>query len=144
MPSETRKLAFSKAELQAALVSYALRSKMKLPKAEIEKVIVSVEGDTSVRLIFGPSDPNEAAEVEFSQEHVAAAIILYCRDQSIPLPRDSHKVLLVEDNSISMMMQVHYAKKEIPATPMAAAETLEDAESEAIAADQARAVEGAD
>ncbi len=51
---------------------------------------------------------------------------------------------MAEDNSVSMMMQVHYSKKKIPATPAAAAEALEDAESVAIAAEQSRAVEGAD
>ena len=50
MPSETRKLAFSQAELQAALVNYALRSDMKLPNANIDKVVVSDEGETTVRL----------------------------------------------------------------------------------------------
>lgn len=143
MPSETRKLAFTQVELQAALVNYALRSDMKLPNANIEKLVVSNEGDTAVRLVFQPSTPDEVREVEFSQEHVAAGIILYCRSQGIPLPRDSRKVLLAENESISMMMQVNYAIKESPA-PAAAPETLEDAESEAIAADQADVVDGSD
>lgn len=143
MPSETRKLAFSQAELQAALVNYALRSNMKLPNASIEKVIVSNEGDSAVRLVFMPSTGNDVREVEFSQEHVAAGIILYCRNQGIPLPRDSRKLLLVENDSISMMMRVNYAEKKPPAD-VAAAETLEDAESETIAADQAHVIDGPD
>ena len=143
MPSETRKLAFSRAELQAALVNYAFRSDMKLPNGNIDKVVVSDEGDTTVRLIFVPMKGDDVREVEFSQEHVAAGIILYCRSQGIPLPRDSRKLLLVENDSVSMIMQVSYAERKSPAN-IAAAETLEDAESEAIAADQARVIDGPD
>ena len=141
MPSETRKLAFTQAELQAALVNYALRSDMKLPNANIENIFVSNESDTTVRLVFQPNTADEVKEVEFSQEHVAAGIILYCRSRGIPLPRDSRKVLLVENDSVSMMMQVNYTEKAALAKT-AAAETLEDAESEAIAANQIRVVDG--
>ena len=116
---------------------------MKLPNANIDKVVVSDEGDTTVRLIFVPTTGDDVREVEFSQEHVAAGIILYCRSQGIPLPRDSRKLLLVENDSVSMIMQVSYAERKSPAI-IAAAETLEDAESEAIAADQARVIDGPD
>ena len=143
MPSETRKLAFSQAELQAALVNYALRSNMKLPNANIEKIVVSNEGDSAVSLVFMPTTSADVNVVEFSQEHVAAGIILYCRSQGIPLPRDSRKVLLVENGSISMMMQVNYGAKG-SSSAAAAAAAREVSESEAIAADQASVVDGPD
>jgi len=73
VPSETRKLAFSQAELQSALVGYALRSDMKLPNANIDKVVLSDQGDRTVRLIFVRNTGDDVREVEFSQEHVAAA-----------------------------------------------------------------------
>ncbi len=137
MPQEMRKLSFSQSELQAALVNYALRSEMRLPNANIEDVIVSKENGVAVKLVFTPSDPNEVRAVEFAQEHVAAAIILFCRTQKIPLARDARKVLMAEDESVSMMIQIQYEepeKKPEPLAPNVARETLEDAASETAAA----------
>ena len=101
------------------------------------------EGQSQVLGRHRPASQPHLARPRPLQEHVAAGIILYCRSQGIPLPRDSRKLLLVENDSVSMIMQVSYAERKSPAN-IAAAETLEDAESEAIAADQARVIDGPD
>lgn len=133
MPQEMRKISFSQIELQAALVDYAQRSEMRLPDSDVEDVIVSKENGVSVKLVFTPSDPSEIHEVEFAQEHVAAAIILYCRTQDVPLVRDARKVLIAEEDSVSMMIQIENEEPEPNYDVLAASaarETLEDAESE--------------
>ena len=133
MPAETRKIVFSTDELQAALVNYALRSEMRLPNANIERVTVGQEEGLNAVLEFSPLEDNNPRVVEFSEAHVAAAIILFCRTQEVPLPRDSRKVVVPEADSVAMMMKFEQDEKMPPRPAVVAQEAREDAESEAAA-----------
>lgn len=117
MPMEMRKLAFTQDELQAALVNYALRSEIKLPNANIEKIRVKEEDDekktTSVTLVYPASESgNDLRSVEFSEAQIGAAIILYCKNLSIPLPRNARKTLSAENESVAIIMSVDWDKVE--------------------------------
>ena len=108
MPTELRRLNFSEEEVQGALVNYALRSNMQMPSSGIQSLLVENNGGVTVTLRFAPNDDGDPRDVEFSEAHLAAAIILFCRVQEIPVPRDAVKVLSHKGNEIAMTMQVHY------------------------------------
>ena len=77
MPTELRRLIFTEEELQAALVNYALRSNMHMPNATIQSVLVKQEDGISVTLHFAATEDGDTRNVEFSEPHLAAAIILF-------------------------------------------------------------------
>jgi|TARA_B100000315_G_scaffold260282_1_gene320545 hypothetical protein len=129
VPVELRRLVFSEQEVQAALINYALRSDMKLPNANIQSLQVFKKDGISAILKFPPNAEGKAREVNFSEAHLAAAIILYCRVQDIPVPRDARKVLAHNKNSVSMSMEVHYGEQAQGAAE-AAREAVKDAGSE--------------
>ncbi len=134
MPAETRKIVFSTAEVQAALINYALRSNICLPNAPISKIQVGTNEDgLSATLKYAPTDDGESRDIEFSEPHIAAAIILFCRVQDMPLPRDARKVLLSEDNAIAMLMKIEHEDKIMAKPNSAGRELRETAESEAAA-----------
>ena len=104
-----RKIEFSPEELQAALVNYALRTDKKLPNATIDSV--SVEGDDAIsaKINFVPQGTEEAKTIDFSPNDVAASIILYCNTQGIPLPKESVKSIVKNDNSIAMIIKIDFS-----------------------------------
>ena len=105
---ETRKLEFTEAEVQSALVTYSLRREIDLPERNIEQVIIGEGTNPTVILEYVPGQPGDESDVEFSGEQVAAALILYCKSQKIPLPRQAKKVLLEEDGGISMIIRIQW------------------------------------
>jgi hypothetical protein len=106
MPTETRKIQFERDEIRAALIHYALRTEMRLPKETIEKVKIAPSGATVTFVYARQPGSNQAREINFTEQHVAAAVILYCRSHGFPLPREAEKMLKPEGTGISMMMRL--------------------------------------
>ncbi len=105
MPTETRKIQFDADEIRAALIHYALRTEMRLPKEGIDKVRFAKDG-ANVTFIYSRSPEGEKREVIFTEQQVAAAIILYCHTRGFPLPRSAEKVIRNEGNGTSMMIRL--------------------------------------
>ena len=109
MPSEMRKIIFSVDELQAALVNYALRTNKKLPNATIDNILVDGKEGVTATIIFVRDGTEEAKTVVFTQNDVAAALILYCNSQQIPLPRDAKKLVTPIEDSVGMIVKIDYS-----------------------------------
>ncbi len=110
MPMELRKLFFQAGELQAAAVSHCLRSRMTLPDANITGVETQDNADAMLILRFSPDNPADRDQVVLNQDEVAAALIRYCKDNQIPLPRRGQKALSAEDGGISLLVNVDWRK----------------------------------
>ena len=109
MPSEMRKIVFSVEELQAALVNYALRTNKKLPNTTIDNILVEGKEGLTATIIFMRDGTEEAKTVEFNKNDVAAALILYCNSQQIPLPRDAKKSVTPIEDSVGMIVKLDYS-----------------------------------
>lgn len=108
MATETRKIAFTSEEVRAALVHYAIRTEMRMPKEGIDKVRFGKEG-AEVTFIYQRSSEGEKREVTFNDQQVGAAMILYCHTRGFPLPRDAEKIVKGEGDGISMMMRMTHS-----------------------------------
>ena len=109
MPSEMRKIVFSVEELQAALVNYALRTNKKLPNTTIDSILVEGKEGVTATIIFMRDGTEEAKTVGFTQNDIAAALILYCNSQQIPLPRDAKKLVTPIEDSVGMIVKLDYS-----------------------------------
>ncbi len=107
MPSELRKLVFSVDETRNAVIEHCLQKKIAMPEANIEDVVLSSDADRMVVLKFSTSDPTVPSELALNQEIVAAALIRYCNQCKIPLPRQGQKLLNVQDGKLVMMINIH-------------------------------------
>ncbi len=143
MPSEMRKMVFTRDELQAALINYALRTKQRLPNANIEHIKVEKADGVKATIIYARLADEEPKTVEFDETNVAAAIFLYCRTHNIPLPREARKVIIPEGGSVSMIVQMDHSPPAPGIQPAAAQEMREDAEAEAVAASAEDTIEKA-
>lgn len=94
MPIDLRKIVFSNAEVQAALVNYCMRHKTQMPETAISRVVVNWQTSLTTDIHFLAVEGKEEGEVlAFSNEEVAVALILYCQLFKDPLPHDAMKTL---------------------------------------------------
>jgi len=110
VPEELRKILFPKDELQAAVVDYCLRAKIRLPDRNIEELEVRGDPKVMVVLKYPVTKPDEENEVELSRDQVAAALIRYCSSINVPLPRSARKVLQTADEGISLLINIDWGK----------------------------------
>ncbi len=111
MPEEHRKILCAKDELQAAVVDYCLRAKIRLPDKNIEELEVRADPEAMVVLKYAGTGPEKATEVELSRDQVAAALIRYCSSINVPLPRSAQKVLQPSDDGISLLINIDWGKR---------------------------------
>ena len=109
MPTDIRKLIFSEAELQAAVVDHCLRTHISLPEANIEGIDIANDPEAMVVLTFSGADPAHPTRVKLSRDHVAAALIRYCGQHRIPLPRRAEKVLQPEAGGLDLMSRLEWS-----------------------------------
>lgn len=103
MPVDLRKVIFSNEEVQAAMVNYCLRNNIKMPETRISSIEVHWETELTSNMNFEPtSNAEDGKEISFSNEKLAAALILYCQLKGDPLPRDGQKVLEPVSDGISL------------------------------------------
>ncbi len=114
MPKELRKLVFSEDELRAAAFDYCLRTNVAIPQAPLESLQVGDDPEAAITLKFDTMHAADEKEFKLSRDQVGAALIRFCSDHQIPLPRHGQKVLQVQNGAISLMVNIHWTgdKKE--------------------------------
>jgi len=108
LPKELRKLGFSEDELRAAAFDYCLRTNLAIPQAPLEALEVGDDPEATVTLKFDTMHTADEKEVKLSRDQVGAALIRFCSDHKIPLPRHGQKVLQVQNGEISLMVNIHW------------------------------------
>lgn len=107
VPKELRKVIFSRNELQAALVSHLLHAGRWMQNRPIDRLEIG-EGLAAVTIVFQPGNSGEVQQWPLSQEEVAAALIRYCGQFSIPLPRAARKRLQMDNNSLALIFSLEH------------------------------------
>ena len=105
MPTEYRKLVFSEEELRHALTDFCRSNGTLPPKGELITVELLEKPDLSVRLEYESATKN-LSETSLSRDQVAAALISYCSQRRIPVPRSAQKNLKVEGARVCLFVHV--------------------------------------
>ena len=104
MPQETRSLFFSPHEIVAAVADFHLRRKLPIPKGKIVSMSFSappeVEGTFEI-LGEGQDTPSRFV---LKGETLAAALVFYCINRSIPMPALSRKQLRKPDDGLELVI----------------------------------------
>lgn len=99
MPTEYRRIVFPNRELRQALLAYETDAGHAVPPGEIVALAVLDSPAAVVRITLLDAAQNITYSADFTTAHVAEALIRYCLDTRVPLPRDSRKSLrLMGDN----------------------------------------------
>jgi hypothetical protein len=98
MPSESRIVTFSNAEVSEALTEFCEQTKRPLPEGGIKRLTFSNEKE--VRIAVEPEKGNGA--MNFYEHEIAAALILYCNKRSIPVARRAVKSLQIAQDTVAL------------------------------------------
>jgi hypothetical protein len=93
VPAEVRHLIFSEDEILAAIGRFYRKIKEPLPPGDIIKLSVHDKPVVRAELEIGDDAEGERQQVRLEGERLAAALILHCKANRVPLPATAHKVL---------------------------------------------------
>lgn len=103
MPVEDRRIIFDYREVYKAIHSLCIKKEMKKPPigAILEVTDLGERQGQEMLLMRIGDELNDLYEsVEYSKDFIAAALMLYCRAISIPLPKSGKKSVMLRDDKI--------------------------------------------
>ena len=107
MPAELRRILFSRDELREALAGYyGGASGRPWPAGEIRSVRAHAPSDAMLSLEIGDGVAGRVYQVDLDAEWVAAALIRFCVDRRIVLPRRAQKSLEILGDTVSLEIAI--------------------------------------
>ena len=98
MPTDSRMITFTEGELKDALFFFCQATGRKLSDPGMTRMRLGSEPNITVAVEgLGPGDATI-----FQETDIAAALILYCRNEKIPLPKNATKSLRIEKGSVAL------------------------------------------
>lgn len=105
MPTEIRRIVFSNAELLLALMAQNKSGQdSKMPAGAITACMVKDEADGIVHVQM-LSENGEPATYSVRHAEVGAALLRFCRDAKIPIPKRGKKSLKVVGEDIALYIE---------------------------------------
>jgi hypothetical protein len=100
MPSESRTLTFSNAEVIEALELFSEQAQRPLPEGGVKRLVFSNEREVKATV-----EPNSGdTPMHFYEHEIAAALILYCNKHGIPVARRAIKSLQVAQDAVVLQL----------------------------------------
>jgi hypothetical protein len=100
---EYRLIFFRESELVRAIGAFARLRKKPLPVGQITRLVL--DADEITLSLHLEKDNGGTISRKFSSNEVAAALIAYCKDARIPLPRNASKELRVISNRPAFLIR---------------------------------------
>jgi hypothetical protein len=100
MPTETRIITFSNAEIKEAIAHYCVKTGRITHHASVTGLTFSNDGGLNATFQPTPSSP----AVTFKENEIAAAVLLHCKNRGIPIARRSIKSLQVAKDSVMLTL----------------------------------------
>lgn len=106
---EYRSITFSEVELIRAVVERRQRQRQDLPLGTIQGAVAQTEQDgTTLKAVVLKvvSDEGQVHSVNVLPQEVAAALINYCLERRVPIPKSASKWVDVIDGEVAMFMDI--------------------------------------
>jgi hypothetical protein len=113
MPTEIRHIICSAPEVVGALQLFYRTRQKPLPAGSVVSIIVHDEPEISAELEMQTDRDNKRLKIRANSEELAAALILFCRENSIPLPADGVKVLQKFGDSVGLIVTRNPRNKDL-------------------------------
>jgi len=106
MPQEYRRITLTNEELHAALLGNVDAKVVIMALGKIQAVSIDVDRPYAEKVYcgFGKSDKKV---VDIPANVVVTAVVAYCKDQSIPLPRRAQTCLATDGNCLSLIKTIN-------------------------------------
>src|SRR4051812_46873287 len=76
----------------------------KMPHGHVRRVWTVAEPELQLLVQIEQAGARNLLEIAFGQGEIAAFLILYCRRNKIPLPRNADKFLEIDNGSLSLVI----------------------------------------
>lgn len=106
MPTEFRQLIFSRDELAKALANYREDTEGSVPSGNIVFCQIMQNSDLRVMIKVLPDGETQVHSRELGVDVIAPALMKYCLDNKIPMPRNSEKSLEAIGENIAMTVSI--------------------------------------
>lgn len=106
MLKEYRKIEFSENDLLEAIACHDEATSQRLGDAELIGVEVSGNEITEITAIVDHSENDETGSIPLPVSFVTAAMIRYCIDEGIPIPKRGKKDIEVSKGTFSLVMRL--------------------------------------
>ena len=103
MLTEQRKIIFPDIELADAIRQHDKATDRKLPDREITSISVTAVPEPSVLIKFQNGNKNDLHSIVFDQAFLVAAMLRYCIDQKVMIPKQAKKWIEVKDQTLSLV-----------------------------------------
>lgn len=105
MPREDRSIIFSFEETYKAIYALCMKKEIRRPPpGNIAAINIDAEDKKRLILQISNRQENTESQVEYSRDFLAAALLLYCRSQSIPISRKATKSVEFKPDSVILRM----------------------------------------
>ncbi len=108
MPREDRRIIFDLNETYKGL--YTLSQKQddapKLMAGAIKSISISPDDANNIDVIIVNPQIGEKSKITYSRDFVAAALMVLCRAESIPLPRKAAKTVMIDSDRVILRVMV--------------------------------------
>ncbi len=106
MPNEFRQLIFSRDELAKALANYHGDAEDHVPSGNIVFCQIMQNSDLRVMIKVLPDGETQVQSRELGVDVIARALMKYCLDNKIPMPRNSEKSIEAIGENIAMTVSI--------------------------------------
>ena len=107
MPTEIRKIIFAEDEIVRAILTQNHNSTKKLPPGDIVEVKANSSPEPSLELtIFDPT-AEDPKTINLRAPYLAAAMLRFCFDNKIPIPRIADKSVEVLGSSLALSISIN-------------------------------------
>ncbi len=106
MPNEFRQLVFSRDELAQALANYHEDAEDSVPLGNIVFCQIMQNSDLRVMIKVLPDGETQVQSRELGVDVIARALMKYCQDNKIPMPRNSEKSIEAIGENIAMTVSI--------------------------------------
>jgi hypothetical protein len=101
MALEVRYIVFTVDEVRCAVVAFVQKQRLVASSDEVTGVEVVGPGDSPVAIVGLQGTP-ATKSVKLNDQHLTAALLLYCMDRRIPLPKQASKKVELSLNGLTL------------------------------------------
>lgn len=101
MPTEDRRIIFSNEEVYNAIFSLCAQKKIpKPPPGHVQTIREDSKDESKIFLDLENPQDTSSAQIEYSRDFLAAALLLFCRGAGIPVAKNGKKTVLLSEGQV--------------------------------------------
>ena len=114
MPIELRRLIFSRDELVGAIAGFRDGANNAIPAGNIVHCQIVHDSELHVAVKILPEGETQIESARLDINFISAALIKYCKDKKIPIPRESEKSIEAMGENMALVIRLGKKPEKFP------------------------------